>query len=300
LTSFAVDILDIVLNLTVMVLTGSAVMIAQTLQGISDLTAAGLLLIGLKRSGKPADALQPFGYGKELYFWTLLSGFIMVAITASLSFYFGWRQYVHPEPVTSLFLAIGALTIGLISNGYAFSLSARRLLGSQPLRMIVRAFLQSVHVETKTTFILDLAGTCASIFGLAALVSFGVTGDISFDGLGAMIIAVTMALLAIILLLGVRGMVVGRGASPATEAAIHQAALAVPRVDEVLDLRTMYVGPDQLLINLEIHLAHDLDTQEIERLIDQMKTNIRTAVPSADHIQIELETPKAELRQLRQ
>ncbi|KKR74572.1 MAG: Cation diffusion facilitator family transporter, partial [Candidatus Curtissbacteria bacterium GW2011_GWD1_40_8] len=92
-TSFLVDLLDIAMNLAVAIITGSVVMLAELLQGIADLTAAGFLLIGLKRSEIPADKTYPFGHGREMYFWTLLSSDVMLAVTAGLSFYFGFRRF---------------------------------------------------------------------------------------------------------------------------------------------------------------------------------------------------------------
>ncbi|MFI5240972.1 MAG: cation transporter, partial [Microgenomates group bacterium] len=125
LTSFYVDLLDIVLNLTVSAITGSVVMFAELFQGLADLISSGLLWIGLKRSKK------------EIYFWTILSALIMLVVASSMSFYFGLKRFLHPEEVKNILLAYTALSIAIISNGYAFLISLRRILGSKsPFNLI--------------------------------------------------------------------------------------------------------------------------------------------------------------------
>lgn len=291
ITSFLVDVLDVVLNIAIAVITGSVVMIAEALQGFADLISAGLLFVGLQRSGRPADKLYPFGYGKELYFWTLLSALIMFTLAASFSFYFGYQRFLSPQPIEHLYLGYLALTIAVFSNGYSFSLSFRRLLGDKSPRQIWNIFFKSALVETKATFILDLMGTTVAVLGLTSLVIFGLTGNLRFDGLGAMMIGVTLAILSFFLLIGVKDLIVGRGASAETEDKIKQAVLDIPEVKEVLDLRTMHLGTDKLLVNLEVHVQDKLTTDEIEKLIDKMKDRVQMEVPTVNHIQVELETP---------
>lgn len=299
ITSLTVDILDIILNLTVALVTGSMVMVAEALQGLADFAASAFLLIGLVRSERPADVESPFGYGRELYLWTLLAGILMVTVTATLSVYFGWQRVVNPQPLDNVVLAYVVLGIGLISNGYSLTLSFRRLLGSHPPRLIFHAFRQSVLVETKTTFILDLMGSAAAALGLFSLLLLGATSNGQFDGLGAIMIGLTVAVLAVVLLLGVQDLLIGRRAHPVVEERIRKVALTHPQVTDVLGMKTMHIGPEKFLVNLDVHFAHGLTTQEIERVIDELKENVKTLVPEARHVQIELETPKAELRALR-
>ena len=98
ITSFLVDFLDIFLSFIVAIHSGSVVMLTQVLEGVSDLSSSGLLLIGLKKSGRKADRTHPFGYGREIYFWTLLAALIMFGFTSTISIYFGWKRVITPEP----------------------------------------------------------------------------------------------------------------------------------------------------------------------------------------------------------
>ena len=289
-TSFIVDITDVLLNVAVAVLSGSVVMLSQALQGGSDLIASGLLIIGLKRSRRPSDKNYPFGYGKELYFWTMMAALVMLEITATLSFYLGYKRFIDPQPVHNIYLAYAVLIFGLITNSYAAYLSSRRLLGKRSPKAIFSVFSRSVLIETKTALVLDIMGSGASILGLLALFVFQATGDFRFDGLGAMSIGVMLALLSAILLDGIKDMLVGRKASDEVERSISEAALNTEHVKNVMDLKTMHIGASSLLINIEVHVDSKLKTSEIEHVTDRIKKNISDAVPSAKHIQVEIET----------
>lgn len=93
-TSFLVDVSDVAINVTVALFSGSVTMLSQALEGGADLLSSGLILIGVKSSKRPADKRHPYGYGRELYFWTFLSGLATFGVTATLSFYLGLRRYL--------------------------------------------------------------------------------------------------------------------------------------------------------------------------------------------------------------
>jgi cation diffusion facilitator family transporter len=292
ITSFIVDILDVVLNFSIAILSGSVIMVTQVLKGFADLVASGLLLVGLKRSMRKEDKTHPFGYGKEIYFWSLLSAIIMFGLTSTLSFYLGWQRFSNPQPVNDVDIALGILMLTFFTNGYAFLLSCKRLLRKRPLSHILKIFYSSSLVETKTTFTLDLMGTTSSLFGTIALGIYILTGDMRFDGLGAMVIGVNLAIFSLFLVSGIRDLLVGKRASEETESKIESAALSIKEVKQVLDLKTLHVGPERLLIDLDVYMEEKLGTRELEALMDKIKAKIREKVPSAKYIQVELETPR--------
>ncbi len=292
ITTFLVDLLDVALNLSMAILTGSVVMLSEFFQGLADLTAATFLLIGHKRSSKKADALHPFGHGKEIYFWTLISAVVMMTFTSTASFYIGLMRFLSPQEISHIGFGYGTLLITLVTNCYALSLSSRRLLKNKPLKQLPQIFLNSNVVTTKNALILDLMGTTASGFGLVSLLLYQFAGEKRFDGLGAMIIGVTTAILAFVLIIGIKGLLVGERAAPQIEEKIKKAALSVPQVKEVLELRTMQIGSDKLLVNIDIHLQDGLTTDELEALIDKIKRRIRQKVSSIRYVHVELETPE--------
>ncbi|MCR4264193.1 MAG: cation diffusion facilitator family transporter [Candidatus Roizmanbacteria bacterium] len=290
-TSFLVDVSDVIINFIIAGLTGSVVIWAEFLQGAADLIASSLLLVGIRRSKMKPDRRHPFGFGKELYFWTLLSAIVMVTVASSFSIYFGVERTLHPEPIANIFFALGVLLFATVTNGYALSLSTVRLIGKNNLKYIWNLFWNSPHVETKNAFIQDLMGTSSALVGLASLLLYYTTGIGAFDGIGAIVIGIILAVLTSSLIHGLHDLVIGRSAPKRIEEKIKTTVLSVPEVLEVLDLRTMIVGSDKFLVNIEVHMQDQLTTDQLERLIDQIKKEVQDDVPSIQHIQVELESP---------
>ena len=291
ITTFLVDLLDVAINLVVAILTGSVVLLAEFFQGLADLTAAGLLLIGHKRSKKSADKRHPFGYGKEVYFWTLISAVVMMTFTATASFYFGLMRFLEPEDIDMLWLGYVTLGITLATNAYAFSLSSSRLRKNKPFTQLPKLFLNSGDVTVKNALVLDLMGTTAAVSGLVSLLLYQFAGEKRFDGIGAMFIGVSTAVLAFVLVTSLRGLLVGERGTPETEEKITKAALSIREVKEVLDLKTMQIGLDKLLVNIEVNAQDNLSTDQLEALTDKIKTRLTERVPAIRHVQVELESP---------
>ncbi len=291
LTSFIVDTIDIILNLTVVIFTGSIIMLSELLEGIADLIASGLLLVGITRSQRKANKIHPFGYGRELYFWTLLAALVMFFVTATFSIHFGWERFFNPKPIHNIYWAFVVLIIGFVTNTYALFVSINRLLRGRPFSKLFPIFLNSSLIETKTTFILDLMGSSAALLGFLSLAAYYLTHDQRLDGLGAMIIGVVLAALSLFLIGSIRDLMVGKSASKDVEDKIRSTTFSIPQVKDVLDLKTMHIGSERLLVNIEVNLEDELTTDEIEKLIDKIKEKIREEVPSVKHIQVELETP---------
>jgi cation diffusion facilitator family transporter len=286
-TSFLVDLGDIILNVVVMVITGSVVMLAEAFEGLSDLVASGLLLIGLRRSKRRPNKKHPFGFGKSLFFWTLISAMVMLIFGGGLSVYFGVQRLVHPEEIKEIPYAFGALCISVLTNGYALSLSTRRLLDDEKFSKIFTLFFTTTHVETKNTFILDFTGTTSAVLGLVSLGLYQFLGIEYFDAVGAILIGVVIAISSILLIWGVKDYLVGKTASAETENEIRAAVQKLNKVDKIHELQTMYIGSEKLLVHLDIDLKQ-ANHNDLERAIDTIKKDIQKEVPIVYSIQIEV------------
>lgn len=292
LTSFFVDVLDVIFNFIVALLSGSVIMFTQVLEAIADLSASGFLLIGLTRSMRKEDKNHPFGYGREIYFWTLLSALVMFGITSTLSFYLGYRRFLEPVVLSDIHLTLLVLAVTFITNGYAFLLSYKRLFKGRSIGNIVRIFYKSSLIETKTTFTLDLMGTIASLLGFVALVIYVFTGDSRFDGIGAMLIGINLGVLSIFLVLGIKDLLVGRSASEETENKIIKAATSVKNVKGISGLKTLHIGSEKLLISLDVDVKDGLNKSQIEIIIGEIELKIKDMLPDARYIFVELERKK--------
>ncbi|MGH7196405.1 MAG: cation diffusion facilitator family transporter [Candidatus Saccharimonadales bacterium] len=290
-TSFLVSISDVLLNLLVALFTGSVVILSQVLQGLSDLLTAGILYVGVSRSKRAEDVLHQFGYGREIFFWVIIAAIFMFFGTGGLSVYFGWGQLQNPQPVENIYLALLMLLFGTTTNAYSFWQSVKRLSQTEGSQSWWRRLWYSSMVEAKATFLIDLLGTLAAVFGLIALSLLVLTGDTRFDGIGAIVIGISMMTSAILLINDAHGLIVGRAVPLRVAERITNAALSVQGVRAVLDLRTMYAGSTRLLVILEVHLVDELTTDDIERLTDQIKEAVRSEVPHVHRVQVEVETP---------
>ncbi|HDQ60032.1 MAG TPA: cation diffusion facilitator family transporter [Candidatus Woesearchaeota archaeon] len=292
LTSLFVDILDLVVNAIVAVLTGSMVMVAEALQGAADLFSVILVYIGLRKSKKPLDIEHPFGYGRSIYIWTFVAGIVTLMITAVLTFYLGLMRFLNPEPIKNIYLAYIFLTVFVFTNSYSLSVGLRRIASKKGRTGgIFRRFKKSPLIETKTTVVLDLIGCSAAFIGLVSLILYGVTGNFSFDGLGAMAVAVVLGILTLYLLNSTKDLLIGKKAPDYIEDSIKEKILSLKNVKQILDLKTMTVGLGNVIANVEIHANQNLKTMQIEKLMDEIKDKVVKEIKEVIHIQIELETP---------
>jgi cation diffusion facilitator family transporter len=290
-TSFVVSISDVVLNFAISLITGSTVMLSQALQGLSDLVTGGILYKGVRRSERKADNLYQFGHGREIFFWVLMAGIVMFVGTGGMSVYFGYQQFTNPQLVESVWLALGMLLFGIATNGYAFSLSVKRLNRLDPSKRWYHQLLHSSIVETKATFLIDFLGTSSAVLGFIALSLYFITDNAAFDGLGSIVIGVSMMCVAVLLVNDVRSLIVGKSVEPQVAERIIGSAQSVHGIQSVLDLRTMYLGSARLLVIIEVHVKDDLDTDQIEQIVDNVKEVVQSNVPQVHHIQVEIETP---------
>jgi divalent metal cation (Fe/Co/Zn/Cd) transporter len=146
-------------------------------------------------------------------------------------------RFLNPQEITHIGFGYGTLLITLVSNGYALSLSSRRLLKSKPLKELPQVFLKSDVVTTKNALVLDLMGATAASTGLVSLLLYQLVGERRFDGIGAMVIGVTTAILAFVLIIGLKGLLVGERAASQIEEKIEKATLSIPQVKEILNCR---------------------------------------------------------------
>ena len=292
LTSLVVDTLDVVANIIVAIITGSVVMLAEAIQGVADFISVLFVFVGLKKSSKKVSKKHPIGSGKALYFWTFMATIIMFLFTSTIIFYFGFMNFLNPEAIENIALAYIVLVIFVISNGYAFSVSSRRILDGKKCKEIINVFKNSSLVETKTTLVLDFIGTLAALIGLVALLLYKFTGDMRFDGLGAMAIGICIMSLTIFLIKDLKNLLVGKSASPDIERKIRSIISDTDEVKKVLGFYTLNIGLGRILVHAEIHLENNLVTDEIEEIVRNIEKRIKKKVPEAKQIHIEIRAKK--------
>jgi cation diffusion facilitator family transporter len=275
MTSLIVDVSDLLINAVVAAITGSVVMLVEALEGFAGLCSVSMLLFANKRSNRKATKLHPFGYGREISYWSTIAAFVIVATVGVLAVHFGYQKIiaVTPTPLRHTWLAYVALFIALSTNGYSFLTSLRKLLDGRSLQSIVKVFMTTPMVAPKTTVVLDAMGSAVALVGLFGLGLYGLSGfnTPQFDGVGALAMGVGLLLSAIALLVSVRGLVMNQGAPRELERKIRDAAREVPEVKHVIGMQTTMVGSDKLLANIDVHLKDGLNTDQVEAVVEKVK-----------------------------
>ncbi|HSW98242.1 MAG TPA: cation diffusion facilitator family transporter [Candidatus Saccharimonadales bacterium] len=273
LTSLFVDTSGLVVNTAVAALTGSAIMLVEALEGFAGLSSVGLLLFANRRANTRATKLHPFGYGREISYWSTIAAFVIVAAVGVIAMHTGYQKLLasDPAPVRHSWLAFVALVLALGGNGYSFWTSLKKLLDGQPLESIAKVFLTAPMVAPKTTVVLDAMGSTVALVGLFFMTLYSLSGLARFDGIGALAMGVGLLLSAVALLLSVRSLVMNQGAPRELERKIRDAAREVPEVKHVIGMQTTMVGSDKLLANIDVHLKDGLNTDQVENVVERVK-----------------------------
>lgn len=266
--------------------TGSSSMLAESVHSVADTSNQGLLLVGQKRAARAATAEHPFGYGRDRYFYSFVVALLLFTLGAVFSLYEGIHKITHPEPLTNAFVAIGILVVALGLESFSFRtaiVESRPLKGDGSWWRFIRT---SKQPELPVVLLEDLGalvGLVLAVFGVGLTM---VTGNPVWDGIGTSAIGVLLGTIAIILILEMKSLLIGEGATPATLAVIRSALAAEP-VQRVIHIKTQYLGPDELLVAAKIALPSALPVAEVANAIDVAELRVRTAVPAARMIYLE-------------
>ena len=291
LASFFVDVSDIVVNLVVFWVTGSAVLFAEMALGLADTFGSLLLVIGERRSRRPRSERHPRGHGREVFFWALLSSLSMLVLGTGLAAGRALDQWLRPQPIELPWLALAVLAIALCTNGWTVRLEWRRLAGGRG--SLRRAWASGVQPLVETAFVRDALGTLSALLGLLALGAYALTGRTIFDALGAFGIAGLTALSSLLLVARARALIAGRSVEPALQREIRAAVLALPAVDELNDLIAVHSGARRVAVEVDVALRDGLDTDGVERAVDAVQAAVRSACPEAATVHVELNPPGA-------
>jgi len=292
--SFAVDLIDVVTNLVVSLLTGSAVVFAEMASGLADSLGSLMLVVGEQRARRPRDAEHPFGHAREAFFWGLLSAVTMLMIGGGLSAWRGLRQLVDPQPLENPGLAVAVVALAVVTNSYAVSLSARKLAAEGGgLR---RAFRNLHRPLVKNALLRDVVGVASSVLGLIALTLYLAADLVIFDAIGALIVALILVASSVFLIGQARELIIGRAVPGSDLESLHEAVNSTPEVELVNHLAAVYAGVREVLVDLDLDLVEGLDTTRIEEVLDDIEARVRRVVPETGRVRVELNSPAGEAR----
>lgn len=267
--------------------TGSSSMLSEAIHSVADSGNQVLLLVGNKRSHKPADDQHPFGYGRRRFVYGFVVAIVLFMVGGLFSLYEGFHKWQHPEPLDDWWIAVVVLVVAIGLEGFSFRTAIREANHSRGDRSLA-AFVRDARQPELPVILLEDAGALVGL--MFALVGVGmavITGDGRWDAVGAMAVGTLLVVIAIFLAMEMTAMLVGESALPEEVAAIRLALESAEGVERVIHLRTLHVGPDELLVGAKIAIRAGDTGAQIAAAIDAAESALRTAVPTAKYVFLE-------------
>ena len=266
--------------------TGSSSMLAEAVHSVADTSNQGLLLLGGKRAKRAATPEHPFGYGRDRFFYSFIVALLLFTLGSVFALYEGIEKLAHPGELTTPLVAIIILLVAIGLEGFSFRTAiheSRELKGRLSWWQFIR---QSTTPELPVVLLEDFGALIGLVLALLGVGLTLLTGEGVFDALGTIGIGLLLGVIAIVLIIEMKSLLIGEGARPPVLAAIVD-GLKGGAVQDVIHLRTQYLGPEELLIAAKIALRPGLPMEDVAREIDEAEARVRAAVPAARMIYLE-------------
>ncbi|TPW71515.1 cation diffusion facilitator family transporter [Schumannella sp. 10F1B-5-1] len=266
---------------------GSSSMLAESVHSLADTANQVLLLIGGRRAKKAADAEHPFGYGRVRYLYAFIVSIILFTIGGVFSIYEGIEKLQHPHELENVWLPLVVLGIAIVLEGFSLRTAINE---SRPFKgdgTWVQFVRRAKAPELPVVLLEDTAALTGLVFAALGVGLTAITGNAAFDAIGTLLIGILLVLVAIILGIETKSLLIGEGASPEETVRIRDAFNAHQQVEALIHMKTLYLGPDELLVAAKVALPRATRLPEIASAINTIESDIREAVPQARVIYIE-------------
>ncbi|WP_200216492.1 cation diffusion facilitator family transporter [Micromonospora coerulea] len=270
------------------ILTGSSSMLAESIHSVADSGNQGLLLLGGRRAKREATPQHPFGYGRERYIYAFIVSIVLFSVGGLFALYEAYHKAQHPEPITSWqWVPVTVLVIAIGMETFSFRTAIKesnQIRGSQSwVRFIRRAKAPELPVVLLEDFG-ALIGLVLALFGVGLTL---ITGDGIWDAAGTAAIGVLLVTIAIVLAIETKSLLLGEGAEQHDLAKIEQAVTEGPEVERIIHMKTLYLGPEELMVAAKVAVSPCDSAESLARGINAVEARIRTAVPIARVIYLE-------------
>jgi cation diffusion facilitator family transporter len=269
------------------ILSGSAAMLAEAAHSVADTTNQGLLLTSIHLGEREPDAEHPFGHGKERFFWSFLAAVIVFLAGAVFAIGQGVLELVRGSSERNFALVYGTLAFALVAETTSLVRAVRQT--RREARERGKGWLRFVGESTEPTSKMVLGEDSVAVLGVL-VAAFGVgmhqlTGNSAWDAAAALTVGALLVYVAFTLGRNFRDLLIGAGARPEDLRNICEVLESHEGVDEVLDVRTMYIGPRSLLVAARVDLADEgLDSAGVEQLASELDERLRAEVADVDEV----------------
>ncbi|MFF3025762.1 cation diffusion facilitator family transporter [Microbacterium sp. NPDC057944] len=271
-------------------LSGSASMLAEAIHSVADSGNQLLLMFGGRKAQRQADREHPFGYGRERYVSAFVVSIILFSVGGVFAIYEGIDKLRHPHELDPVWwwLPIVVLLVAIVLESVSLRTAVKE---SNLVREKGQSWVSFVRRAKAPELPVVLLEDTGALTGLAfALLGVGltvITGNPLFDALGTVMIGLLLVAIAIVLGIETKSLLVGEGANPADYDRIVDAVNEGPEVEKIIHMKTLYLGPDELMVAAKIALSADKPLREVADDIDEIEARIRAALPIARVIYIE-------------
>jgi cation diffusion facilitator family transporter len=266
---------------------GAVSMLAEGVHSLADSGNQILLLVGGKRAARAATATHPFGYGRERYFYAFIVSIILFTVGGVFSIYEGLDKLQHPHPLELWWLPMLVLTVSIVLEALSLRTAVRE---SNPIRgnaSWVQFIRRAKAPELPVVLLEDLAALLGLVFAFVGIGLTALTGLGVFDAVGTLLIGALLIAVAVILGIETKSLLVGEGARPEDAVAISRVIESSPHVTALIHMKTLYLGPDELLVAAKVGFGATAKLADVAAAIDALEADIRAKVPVARVIYIE-------------
>jgi len=263
-------------------LSGSASMLAEAIHSVADSGNQLLLLFGGRQAKRKADREHPFGYGRERYVYAFVVAIILFSVGGLFSIYEGVDKLTHPHELENIWIPIGVLVIAIVLESFSLRTAVKE---SNQVRAKGQSWISFVRhskaPELPVVLLEDIAALVGLVFALLAVSLSAITHNPVFDAIGTLMIGTLLILVAITLGIETKSLLVGEGATQGDLDKIIRAIESGPEIERLIHIKTLYLGPDELLVAAKLGFAADKPLGAVATDIDTVEARVRAAVPVA-------------------
>lgn len=272
-------------------ITGSSAMLSEGIHSVVDTGNQLLLLLGMKRAKKPADENYPFGYGKEIYFWSFVVAIMIFAVGSGISIYEGIHGIMDPHPVSNPMVNYIILGLAIVFEGGAWYFAWKEFRKLKNDQTYFKAVHRSKDPATFVVLFEDTAALLGLFVALAGIWLGQITGIHLFDGIASIIIGVILGLTAAWLAYETKGLLIGESADPEIIQGISTITNGYSEIAVINETLTMHMGPEYILVNLSVDFDDSMDADSIEKAVARLTREIKRKYPRVKRIFVEAEEP---------
>ncbi len=274
--------------------TQSSAMLSEAIHSLVDTSNQALLLYGLHRAGHPADARHPFGYSKELYFWSFVVAVLLFSLGAGVSLYEGLEKLRNPHPISDFWVNYLVLAIALALEGVSAFKAMTAFNSHRGPRGWLAALRASKDAALFTVLLEDMAAVSGLLIALVALLCVQFLGWGQADAVASLLIGMLLASVAAFMSVEVKSLLVGEAANPKVLAGIERILKSEvgPRgpLVAINEIRTMHLGPEDVLVAASVDAIDGIPAEEVERVTSELERAIKAKYPEVRRLYIETQS----------